>query len=308
MLGSSAITASVVYSLFIDPILQYTSLAVLCQPAVLFPNMILNYFLYTEFKMMMHAKRDMVINMWLMPLGKQVLVETYNGDIRKVNIKDFYKFETRTTRFGFGNRLEMYHGANNFLFLQGDVQYMDREVIDSIIAKTFIDTKNVFYDFDFDKAFTWEVDELMKSDVKKKYCRMHNKFLNPIEEEDRKDDFKKFKGKLGPHTHRLILPTAITKVKKSLKPSRYVKSLNHNMSKTWKSYNILRKWANFNLAKMQGSTIDFTEEIGEIKTFDKVKAHPDDQVHLDEKLQKKQDFVNGRVRLLRRPSSAKIMN
>lgn len=40
----------------------------------------------------------MVINMYLTQTGKQVLVETYSGDSRKVNIKDFYKFDQKKTK------------------------------------------------------------------------------------------------------------------------------------------------------------------------------------------------------------------
>lgn len=116
---------------------------------------------------MFYAKRDMAINMWLLPQGKQVIVETYNGQTRKIHIKDIYKFETKKTKFRLGNRLEIYHGANNYLFLSGNPHYLDQEILESICNKSFIDTKNVTFDIDLDKSFTWEIDNLMKSDLKK---------------------------------------------------------------------------------------------------------------------------------------------
>jgi hypothetical protein len=61
----------------------------------------------------------------------------------------------------------MYHGANNYLFIAGDTHYIDKEVLDAVMRKTFIDTKNVIFDIDAGKSFTWEIDELMKFNMLK---------------------------------------------------------------------------------------------------------------------------------------------
>lgn len=61
----------------------------------------------------------------------------------------------------------MYHGANNYLYITGDSHYIDREILDSVMRKTFVDTKNVIFDIDAGKNFTWEIDELMKFNMHK---------------------------------------------------------------------------------------------------------------------------------------------
>lgn len=139
----------------------------LCTPSFLIPSLLLNYFIFSEYSIMVYAKRDMVVNLWLMPSGRQVLAETYDGLTRKINIRDFYKFEDKKTRFRFGNRIEMYHGSNNYLFLNGRPTFIDKEVLDAIMQKKFIDTKNMTFEFDTGKNFTWEIDQLMQSNVKK---------------------------------------------------------------------------------------------------------------------------------------------
>ena len=166
-MGFSAANAAAIYSLFAEPVLQGTMLGFLCNPLALIPSLLFNYFLLSEYNIMFYAKRDMAINMWLLPQGKQVIVETYNGQTRKIHIKDIYKFETKKTKFRLGNRLEIYHGANNYLFLSGNPHYLDQEILESICNKSFIDTKNVTFDIDLDKSFTCEIDNLMKSDLKK---------------------------------------------------------------------------------------------------------------------------------------------
>ena len=139
----------------------------LCTPSFLLPSLLLNYFFVSEYSIMVYAKRDMVVNLWLLPNGRQIIAETYDGNIRKINIKDFYKFEDKKTRFRLGSRIEMYHGSNNYLFLNGNPTFIDQEVLDAVKEKRFIDTKNMTFDFDTGKNFTWEIDQLMQSDVKR---------------------------------------------------------------------------------------------------------------------------------------------
>lgn len=115
----------------------------------------------------------MVINMWLLPEGKQVLVETYEGEIKKINIKDIYNQEAKKTKLKLGSRMTFYHGSNNFLFMGGNTQYFDQEVLQAVFENRFIDTRNVAYDIDIDKSFTWDVDELMRSDIKRVSIYLH---------------------------------------------------------------------------------------------------------------------------------------
>lgn len=72
------------YSLFIEAILQNTPLAIICNPSILIPSLILNY-VATEYIIMFYAKRDMIINLYLKENGKQIIAETYNGEVREVS-------------------------------------------------------------------------------------------------------------------------------------------------------------------------------------------------------------------------------
>lgn len=274
------------YSLFIEPILQHTVMAALCTPAFLLPSILINYFYLGEYSIMFYAKRDMVINMWLLPQGKQVIVENYNGDTRKINIKDFYKYENRKTKLKLGNRIEMYHGANNYLFLSGNPHYIDHEVLESIMKRNFVDTKNVTFDIDNDKSFTWEIDQLMRSDIQRYHKRMSFKYKNPLTEEEKTNKIKKL--------------NAIYKLRKNLKNSKMARGLNHNFYRTMKTYSATKKWADFNLAKLQGTLINFTEDMETIEVFHDFKPHPDDQKKLDQKNVEEQEFLNKRKYLLRR--------
>lgn len=163
----TGINSLALYSLFVEPILLDTIWASFCNPLFLVPSLIANYFILTEYSIMLYAKREMAINMWLLPNGRQVIVDTYNGESRKINIKDFYNYKERSTKFKLGGWKEIYHGTNNYLFMTGNSQYFDKEVFDSIVDRKFVDTKNVVFDIDVDKSFTWDIDELLKSDIKR---------------------------------------------------------------------------------------------------------------------------------------------
>ena len=48
----------------------------------------------------------------------------------------------------------------------GNTQYLDHEILAAVVEKRVIDTKNIAYDFDIDRSYTWEIDQLMSSGVK----------------------------------------------------------------------------------------------------------------------------------------------
>ncbi|CAI2374417.1 unnamed protein product [Moneuplotes crassus] len=277
----------VAYSLFVDPLLQYTAAAALCQPQFFIPAILMNMIYMGEYKNMIHAKRDMCINMWLTPQGKHVLVDTFSGKTRKIDIKNFYKFEHKKTRFRLGNRIDMYHGANNYLFLAGNPHTIDHEILDSVMNKDYIDTKNVTFDIDTNKSFTWEIDKLMRSDIRRYHKRITYKYLNPLTEEEKKNNEKKLK--------------AIYRLRKNLKNFTPSRGLNHNFYRTMKAYTTTKKWADFNITKLQGSMIDFTTKKEGIETFKEYPAHPDEQKEIDRKVALEQAFLQKRKTLLRRP-------
>lgn len=112
--------------------------------------------------------------MYLKPNGKQVIVETRDGESKVVNNMDFFDVETVNTRLQ--SRIEFYHGANNFLFIRGNSYIFDSNILGASLANHFIDVKNVAYDYDLTKEFTWDYKELVEYKKKK---RIVNKFYKP---------------------------------------------------------------------------------------------------------------------------------
>ena len=119
--GISMINLGALYSLFIESIFQSTFLAFTCNPLFLLPSLGLNYLIATEYSIMFYARRSMCINLYLKQNGKQIIAETYGGEYRTINIKDIYKFEVVRSRLRQSDRLQINHGANQFLFLRAIV-------------------------------------------------------------------------------------------------------------------------------------------------------------------------------------------
>ena len=61
--------------------------------------------------------------MYLLPSGKQVIIETRDGNNKTINNVDFYKPKTLENRYE--KRLDFYHGANNYLYLRGNPHIYD---------------------------------------------------------------------------------------------------------------------------------------------------------------------------------------
>ena len=101
-------------------------------------------------------------------------METLDGDSKVINNKDFFDCKPVETRFS--NRIDMYHGANNYLFLRGNSYAYNAELISGILTNNFIDVNNVAYDYDVTKEFTWDYKELVEI---KKRKRRFNRFYKP---------------------------------------------------------------------------------------------------------------------------------
>lgn len=96
--GTTLLNTSIVYSLFIWPIFVPAITSVICNPIFILPSMILNYGLLQRYYSYFF-NRSYVTNMYLKPNGKQVIVETLDGESKVVNNKDFFKAEPVTSRF-----------------------------------------------------------------------------------------------------------------------------------------------------------------------------------------------------------------
>jgi len=92
--------------------------------------------------------------MFLKPNGKQVIIETCDNETKVVNNKDIFDIKQIDTRFDF--RTEFYHGANVYCNIRGNMYVHDLEILSAVLKNKFIDTKNVQYDYDLTKEFTWD--------------------------------------------------------------------------------------------------------------------------------------------------------
>ena len=285
------INLGALYSLFIESIFQSTFLAFACNPLFLLPSLGLNYLIATEYSIMFYARRSMCINLYLKQNGKQIIAETYGGEYRTINIKDIYKFEVVRSRLRQSDRLQINHGANQFLFFKGNSQFMDSEVFDAIIQKRFVDTKNIQYDIDVGKSYTWEIDALMRSNMNKSHKKKRFNYLNPLGDYSNLSKIQQMK--------------MIGSISTQLRKSTIFKSLNHNAYHTYRMYHKLKLWSDFNKAKLQGSTIKFTKDLGDLKTKTVFPPPGYDKEKYEKRDSKQQEFENVRRKMFRRPKLAK---
>jgi hypothetical protein len=172
-LGSTVLNSSIIYSLFVYPIFVPAITAVICNPLFILPSLALNYALFQRYYIYF-VNRSYVTSMYLKPNGKQVIIETFDGESRTVNNKDIYDAQPITSRLQ--HRIDFYHGANNYLFIRGNSYAYDSHVLSAILCNNFIDVKNVEYDYDVTKEFTWDFKELVE--IKKRKRRV-TRFYKP---------------------------------------------------------------------------------------------------------------------------------
>lgn len=65
-------------------------------------------------------------------------------------------------------RLEFYHGANVYCQFWGRPVYLDLDVLDEVLEGNFLDMKNVQYELDITKEFTWDFKELVEIKKRKR--------------------------------------------------------------------------------------------------------------------------------------------
>lgn len=172
-MGSSVLNASIIYSLFVQPIFVPVITSVICNPLFVLPSLFMNYALFSRYYVYFF-NRSFITNMFLKENGKQVIVETLDGESRIVNNKDFFKAEMITSRYQ--HRIDLYHGANNYLFIRGNSFAYDSHVLTAVLNNDFIDVRNVAYDYDVTKEFTWDYKELVEI---KKRKRVFSRFYRP---------------------------------------------------------------------------------------------------------------------------------
>lgn len=172
-MGSTLLNSTIIYSLFVYPIFVPAITSVICNPLFVLPSLFMNYALFQRYYVYFF-NRSFITNMFLKPNGKQVIVETLDGESRVVNNKDFFQAEMITNRYQ--HRIDLYHGANNYLFIRGNSYAYDSHVLTAVLNNDFIDVRNVAYDYDVTKEFTWDFKELV--DIKKRK-RVYSRFYRP---------------------------------------------------------------------------------------------------------------------------------
>lgn len=115
-----------------------------------------------------------MVNLFLKPNGKEFFVETRDGESKIVNITDVYHAKAIGTNYE--NRVDFYHGANNYLFIRGNSIIYDAWVLSQVLENRFINARNTHYDFDITKEFTWEFKDLVEI---KKRKRIVNRIVKP---------------------------------------------------------------------------------------------------------------------------------
>ena len=122
----------------------------------------------------MQGARCHAQNMYLKPNGKDVIIETRDGESHEINNKMFYTPKRHKNKFE--DRLDIYHGANNYLFMRGTANILDLDVLDSLIKNKNIDVNNVAYTSDMSSNFTWDHKQLVEI---KKLRRRVSRFYRP---------------------------------------------------------------------------------------------------------------------------------
>ena len=172
-MGSTILNSSIIYSLFVTPIFVPAITSVICNPLFILPSFFANFALSSRYYVYFF-NRSFITNMFLKENGKQVIVETLDGESRTVNNKDFYKAEMITSRYQ--HRIDLFHGANNYLFIRGNSYAYDSHILTAVLNNDFIDVRNIAYDYDVTKEFTWDFKDLVEI---KKRKRVYSRFYRP---------------------------------------------------------------------------------------------------------------------------------
>lgn len=156
----TCLNTSILYSTFIMPIYTAAASALFANPFFLLPSLGFNYVIWRRSHAYFHGERSEVINIFLKPNGKQFILETRDGESKVINNTDIY--EVKNIQTYFDARVNISYGANNFCYIKGDPLILDGWALDNILQKKFIDTRNVDYDFDLSKEWTWDFRELVE--------------------------------------------------------------------------------------------------------------------------------------------------
>ena len=170
----SMVNSVFLYSTFIHQIFMPTVASFVCNPVFLAPSLYINYAMYHKYYAYFFGARSHCKNMYLLPSGKEVILETRDGESKKVKNENFYGGKRIKTRHE--DRLDFSYGANTYLYLRGNYHIYDEFIFQAVIDQEFIDVNNVAYNFDVTSEFTWKFKELVQI---KKRKRVYTRFYRP---------------------------------------------------------------------------------------------------------------------------------
>jgi hypothetical protein len=170
----SIMNTVLLYASFVNQIFTPMVASFVCNPVFLLPSLWYNQALFQRNYVYFFGARSHVQNMYLLPNGKQVYVETRDGLTKLIDNSKFYEPKPYSSRYE--SRLDFGHGANNYLFMRGNATVYDEFVLDAVLTNNFIDVNNVAYDYDVTSEFTWDFRELVEI---KKRKRMVTKIYKP---------------------------------------------------------------------------------------------------------------------------------
>ena len=180
------------------PIFTAEFSAIVAHPFVLFPSLALNTYLFKAYNALFYQDRSLVTSLFLMPCGGKFICETRDGNSCEVTINDVFMTKYLSSRFD--RKIEFQHGANQFKQIRGNPRIFDIFVLENVLDNRNIDTKNVEYDFDFTKEFTWDFRDLVAIKKRKRYVsrifKPTFKVLNSVRSGQRFEKAKK-NGKLA---------------------------------------------------------------------------------------------------------------
>ena len=129
----SMLNTSIMYSTFVMPIYTATFSAIFANPIFLLPSLVGNYILWRRSAVYFYGDRAEVVNMFLKQNGKQIIVETRDGESRTINNTDIYDATKLDTKYD--NRIDFNFGANNYMYIRGNSISFDSWVLTQVLDK-----------------------------------------------------------------------------------------------------------------------------------------------------------------------------
>ena len=126
------------YGTFVQPIFTAAAAGVLCNPLFLGPSCFASYVLHMKYYVLFKGAQAHVQNIYLKPSGKEVIMETRDGETLKVSNEKF--FEPTPIRGRWHQRLDFGYGANNYVYISGNPLIFDQFVLQAVLNGQFVDT------------------------------------------------------------------------------------------------------------------------------------------------------------------------